>query len=265
MNEAAEPELQMSFWEHLDELRSRLIKAILAFLLGGVAAWVARERILLWITTPFIEAWQHTVPGSPALHSPAPHSLLISYIQLSLLSGLVFALPIIFYQLWAFVSPGLYSRERRLALPFVACSTLLFVAGAYFGWRFAFPIGFQYLLEFSGNLGSGGVDLQLQPTVMIGEYIEFVSRMLLAFGAVFELPVLVFFLTVAGVIDHTHLIRFFRYFVVIAFVLAAVITPPDIMSQFLLAVPLCLLYGLSIGIAWMFSRKKAKEEAETDA
>jgi sec-independent protein translocase protein TatC len=265
VTEATENELQMTFWEHLEELRRRLIKAIMAFGLGAGLSWYFRESILIWLTTPFVEAWGKSVTGKAALHFPAPASLFISYLQLSILAGLVFAMPIIFYQLWAFIAPGLYARERRLAIPFVISSTGLFMGGSYFGWKFAFPIAFKYLLDFSGQLKSGAIELQLEPTVMIGDYIEFISRMLLAFGAVFELPVLVFFLSIAGLIDHTHLIKFSRYFVVIAFVIAAVITPPDIMSQFLLAIPLCALYALSIGIAWIFARRKAQlAKAEAD-
>jgi sec-independent protein translocase protein TatC len=264
LSDAAQNELQMTFWEHLDELRGRLLKALAAFAVGAGVSWYFRETILIWLTTPFVEAWGHSVAGKASLHFPAPASLFVSYLQLSILAGLVFALPIIFYQLWAFIAPGLYQRERRFAIPFVLSSTLLFVGGAYFGWKVAFPVGFQYLLDFSGQLKSGTVELQIEPTVMVGDYIEFISRMLLAFGAVFELPVLVFFLAIAGIVNHRHLIKFSRYFIVLAFVIAAVITPPDIMSQFLLAIPLCLLYALSIGIAWLFARNKEKAAEGAD-
>jgi sec-independent protein translocase protein TatC len=249
-------EIQMTFWEHLEELRRRILKALVAFALGLSCSWYFREEVLIWLTTPFVAAWTESISGTPKLHFPAPASLFLAYLRLSLLSGLVFALPVIFYQIWAFIAPGLYSRERRLALPFVVSSTLLFLGGGYFGWRVAFPVAFKYLLGFSGSIGgSTSIAIDLEPTVMIGEYIEFVSRMLLAFGATFELPVLVFFLTIAGVVNHTHLIKFARYFVVLAFFISAVITPPDIMSQFLLAMPLILLYVVSIGIAWLMARK----------
>jgi sec-independent protein translocase protein TatC len=171
------------------------------------------------------------------------------------MSGFIFALPVIFYQIWAFVAPGLYARERRFAIPFVVTSTALFLGGGYFGWKLAFPVAFKYLLDFSGSVKNASISINIEPTVMIGDYIEFISRMLLAFGAVFELPVLVFFLSMAGIVNHTHLIKFSRYFVVLAFFIAAIITPPDIMSQFLLAIPLCLLYVVSIGIAWAMGRK----------
>jgi sec-independent protein translocase protein TatC len=132
----------------------------------------------------------------------------------------------------------------------------LFLAGGYFGWKIAFPVAFKYLLSFSGPVQSAAISIKIEPTVMIGDYIEFIALMLAAFGAVFELPVLVFFLAAAKIIDHTHLIKFARYFIVIAFFISAVITPPDVMSQMLLALPLCLLYTVSIGIAWLMGRKK---------
>ena len=244
----------MTFWEHLEELRTRIIRMALAFAVGGGVAWFFREWLLDWLTRPFVLAWgSGGLAGKAALHFPAPASLFIEYVRLAVLGGFVLALPVILYQLWAFIAPGLYSRERRLAIPFVVSSCALFAAGGYFGWKVAFPVTFEYLLGFSGPVGSHG--FEVTPTVMVSDYLEFVSKMLLAFGAVFELPVLVFFLSIAGIINHTHMIRFARYFIIIAFAIAAVVTPPDVASQFLLAIPLCLLYGISIGIAWLFGKK----------
>lgn len=256
---ASQPEEHtMTFWEHLDELRSRLIRAVLAFLVGGVVAWIYREKLLLWLVTPFMDAWNsNQLGGKAALHFPAPASLFLAYVKLALLGGFVMAFPIILYQIWAFVAPGLYTREKKLAIPFVISSCALFVLGGYYGWRLAFPIAFQYLLGFSGPVGVEG--FEVTPTVMIGDYIEFVTYMLLGFGAGFELPVLIFFLSLAGVVNHKQLIKFFRYFIVVAFVLGAVLTPPDILSQVILAVPLCVLYGISIGIAWIIDRSRAKK------
>ena len=251
-------EAAMTFWEHLDELRGRLIRSVLAVLIASTACWLVKEQLLLLLTSPFIDAWNEgALADKPALHFPAPAALFISYVKLALIGGFVLALPVLLYQLWAFIAPGLYSSEKRLAIPFVVCSTALFAGGAYFCWRIAAPMAFQYLLGFSGQIGDHA--LNITPTVMIGDYIEFVGRMLIAFGAVFELPVLIFFLSLAGVVNHLQLIKFARYFVVIAFVVGAVITPPDIMSQFLLAVPLCLLYVLSIGIAWLVDKSRRKK------
>lgn len=250
---AGDEDRMMTFWEHLEELRKRIIYMAIAFAGGGAAAWHFRERILVWLTAPFVTAWNASkVGGQASLHFPAPHALFVAYVKLALLGGFVLSLPILLYQLWAFISPGLYSREKRFALPFVVSSCGLFAGGAWFGWKFAFPAAFQYLLSFSGPVGTA---ITVQPSVMIDEYIAFVSQMLLAFGAVFELPVLVFFLSVANVITYRTLIRFARVFIVVAFVISAVITPPDPLSQLILAVPLCLLYFFSIGVAWLFGRR----------
>ena len=250
-------EASMTFWEHLEELRKRLVYMIVAFAVGGGVAWTVRERILVWLSDPFIRAWNDTkLGGTPELHFPAPQSLFIAYVKLSFIGGLVFSLPIILYQLWAFVAPGLYSREKRYAIPFVVSSCGLFAGGSWFGWKFAFPVAFGYLLSFSGPIGTA---MTVHPSVMIDEYIGFVAHMLVGFGAVFELPVLVFFLSIAGVVTHHTLIRYFRLFVVIAFVIAAVLTPPDPLSQLLLAIPLVGLYGISIGVAYLFGRKPQPE------
>lgn len=252
--EASDPEDEgMTFWEHLDELRSRLIRIVLAAIVGAGVAWFFREQVLGWLVTPFTAAWELTgFPERPQLHFPNPAGLFVAYLKLSIIAGVVGALPIIFYQLWAFIAPGLYAREKRFALPFVFASTALFAGGAFFGMKVAFPLAFRYLLSYAGS----HPDFDINPTIMVDEYVGFISRMLIAFGAVFELPVLVFFLSVAGIVTHVHLIKFFRYFVVVSFVLGAMLTPPDLLSQFLLAIPLCVLYGISIGIAWLFSRKK---------
>jgi sec-independent protein translocase protein TatC len=247
----------MSFWEHLEELRARLVRMILAFVVGGAVAWIYKKQLLIWLTLPFVKAWNAGPhDGGAALHFPAPASLFIAYVRLSAMGGVVFALPIILYQIWAFVAPGLYSREKRFALPFVVSSCGLFALGGYFGWRVAFPVAFRYLLSFSGAIGPG---LDVKPTVMVSDYIDFVTHMLAAFGIAFELPVLAFFLSFAGLITHKTLIHFFRYFVVVAFIISAILTPPDPMSQLLLAVPLCGLYGVSIVVAWIFARKPASE------
>nr|PZN24338.1 MAG: twin-arginine translocase subunit TatC [Pseudomonadota bacterium] len=247
-------ESAMTLWEHLAELRTRIIRMGLAFLVGAIVAWMFRKEVLTWLTDPFVEAWkQLNIDGKPpSLGFLSPADLFLSYVRLAALSGLVFALPIILYQIWAFVAPGLYSREKRFAAPFVISSCVLFAGGALFGRQFAFPAAFLYLLGFQGQVG----ELDVQAMLTIPEYLSFVMHLLLAFGFIAELPVLVFFLSIAGIVTHKHLIKFFRYFIVVAFVIAAIVTPPDPLSQLLLAVPLCLLYGLSIGIAFIFSRRR---------
>jgi sec-independent protein translocase protein TatC len=246
---------QMTFWEHLNELRARIIKMVLAFAIGAAVAWYFKSALLEVIVRPFVEGWNDK-NSHATIHFPHPAALFMAYVKLSLLGGFIVSLPITLYQLWAFIAPGLYAKEKRFAIPFVASSCTLFAGGGYFGWKVAFPVAFQYLLGFANE--PVGSNFEVKPTVMIGDYIEFITRMLLAFGAVFEVPVIVFFLSVIGVINHKHLIKFARYFVVIAFILGAIITPPDPLSQLLLAGPLCLLYAFSILIAWVFGKKQTK-------
>jgi len=241
----------MTFWEHLEELRSRMVRMILAFIAGGGLAYYFKERLLNVLTKPYVEA------GGRTLGVLAPADAFMAYVQLSAMAGAIFALPIVLYQIWAFIAPGLYSREKRFAIPFVVASCGLFAGGGYFGWRFAFPKAFGFLLGFTGKLG-GGIDIVANVTV--DKYIDFVTHMLVAFGVAFELPVLSFFLSIAGIVNYKQLIKFFRYFIVVAFVISAVLTPPDPLSQLLLAIPLCGLYGISILVAYFFGRKPPPPE-----
>jgi sec-independent protein translocase protein TatC len=253
----------MTLWEHLEELRSRIVRAGIAFVVGAVLCWIYKEKLLLWVTSPFSVAWEGAGLGNHAtLNFGEPAALFLAYVRLSALAGFIFALPIILYQVWAFIAPGLYSKEKRFAIPFVISSCALFAGGGWFGWKFAFPAAFQFLLSFSGQLDP---KLDLHPTVMIGDYIEFVTRLFIAFGATAELPIVAVFLSVAGLITHRHLIKFFRYFIVVAFVIAAVLTPPDPMSQIMMAVPLIGLYGISILVAWLITaaRERRQHEGET--
>jgi sec-independent protein translocase protein TatC len=144
-------------------------------------------------------------------------------------------------------------------IPFVFLSTALFVGGGYFGWRAAFPITFDYFLSLSGNVGNL---IDIKPTVMMNEYIDFVSQMLLGFGLVFEIPLFLLFLSFAGVVNYLTLIKFGRWYILVAFVVAAIFTPPDVTSQLVMAVPMCVLYFLSIGLVYLFGRPPTKEQKE---
>lgn len=250
----------MTIWEHLEELRSRLIRMLLAFLVGSIGAWTQKEQLLLILTKPFVDAWkqgQHT--GGAAIYFPAPAALFIAYIKLSVMAGLVVAMPFILWQLWAFIAPGLYSKEKRFAIPFVLSSCVLFAIGAYFGWRIVAPAAFNFFLNLSpGQLES----IEVKPNIMISEYVEFVVQLLGAFGIVTELPIVIFFLTISGIVTPKQLLKFFRYFLVIDFIIAAIVTPPDVLSQLMLAIPLAFLYLFSVGVAWLFAKKKPFPPAE---
>lgn len=250
---APQAERTMTFWEHLEELRGRLVKSVVAFIIGCLVAWEVREPILAFLVKPFADSWiAEKLPGTPALHFAAPGAAFVAYVRLSMLGGAAIAAPIIFYQLWSFVAPGLYAKEKRYVIPFVLFSTVLFVGGGLFGWRTAFPITFQYFLSMAGSVGDQSITIT--PTVMMAEYLDFVSQMLLCFGIIFELPLLLLFLSIAGIVNYLHLIKFGRWFIMVAFVVAAIATPPDVTSQCLMAIPMVLLYGLSIGLAYLFGK-----------
>ena len=251
----------MSFWEHLDELRSRLAKAAIAYVVGTSVVWAYKDPILAWLWKPFADSWRaEHLPGNPTLNFAAPGDAFLAYFKLSMIGGILVAAPIIFYQLWAFIAPGLYAKEKKIVLPFVFFSTVLFVGGGLFGWRVAFPVAFGYFLGLTNPAQTAGVSIH--PVVMMNDFLNFTSSMLFAFGLVFELPVFILFMSIAGIVNYLQLIRFGRWFILVAFTVGAVITPPDMTSQVLLSVPLCLLYFVSIGLAYVFGKRPSREQIE---
>lgn len=257
--EIPEDDSPMTFWEHLDELRKRITYAVVALVAAVFVAWEVREPVLDALTQPFILAWrEQKIKGDPNLNFSAPGAGFTANFQVSMVIGLALAAPVIFYQLWAFIAPGLYAREKKFVIPFVMLSTLLFVGGGYFGWRAAFPIAFNYFLGFSGTLGTHG--LQIQPTIMLDNYLDFVIQMLLAFGLIFELPLFLLFLSIAGIVNYLTLLKFGRWFILIAVILAGLLTPPDVTSQLIMGVPLIALYFVSIGLAYIFGKKPTEEQ-----
>lgn len=252
----------MTFWEHLDELRSRIMRMILALIVGTGGAWYYQDEILIWLAGPLRDAWRDLeFPGEPTLNFADPAGGFMLSLKVSMFAGIIVTIPFHFYQVWAFVAPGLYPKEKRLALPFVVASSALFAGGTMFGMKLALPVALRYLMSFMRQMP--GVNLEAE--IMGKDYVSFIMQMLLVFGGVFELPVVAFFLTLTGLVTHVHLIKFFRYFVVVAFVLGAIFTPPDLTSQFLLAVPLIALYGISIGVAYLVTKARGIKPAEGTA
>jgi sec-independent protein translocase protein TatC len=253
----AQPEEQldgrMTFIAHLIELRMRLFRAVLGLIPAMFLTWGYKEQLLDWIVQPLVIAYKKLDLGAPQLHFLNPVDPFVAYFKLSIVAGLLLVSPWIFWQMWAFIAPGLYSRERRLALPFVAASTLCFVGGTLFGYYVVFPMGFETLLDFAGALPSG--DLKVTPTITISEYLDFSLQMLLAFGIVFEVPVVVTFLAVAGLVNWKQLLEFGRWWIVIAAVIAGVLTPPDVGSQIMMLVPLVVLYFASVLLAYFLGPK----------
>ena len=251
-----EDEIELGFFEHLRELRTRVVRALIGILPAILIAWAFKERILGETLAPLVTAYErHGIDAQ--IHFSSPAAKIIAYLKLSILAGFFLAAPWIFYQIWAFVSPGLYRREKLMAIPFVLASTLCFVGGALFGYFLVFPLIFDTLIGFGGEVPG----IELTPTLMIAEVLDFIIRLIIAFGAVFEVPVVVVFLAISGIVDWRTLLRFGRYWAVIAAVLAAIITPPDAVSQLMLLGPMIILYYAAVLIAYILTAGRTKESS----
>jgi sec-independent protein translocase protein TatC len=236
---------KMSFLDHLDELRKRLIGAALALLGGCVVSFFFVNRIQAFIMVPLA---RYMPPGEGFIYTDGFEPFML-WMKIGALGGLMIASPFIIWQFWLFIAPGLYSHEKRFAIPFVLFSTIFFVIGAAFSHYVAFPWTWQFFIGWQTDY------LRFMPS--IGPAFSTYVKMLLAFGVIFQLPTLVFFLARMGVVTAGMLIRNTKYAVLIIFILGAVLSPgTDVVSQALMAGPMLVLYGFSIGVAWVFAKKK---------
>lgn len=239
----SEPQEEMSFLEHLEELRWRLIKSAIAIGICAIPAGIFWQRIL---DVVMIYPLRFTSPTPKLIYTNPSESVILSF-KIAFASGLIAASPVVFFQLWRFISPGLYRNEKKVILPSVIASTIFFIGGIAFSY-YTFPIVLKFLTTYAGN--------NLNPMFKVEEYFGFLLKISISFGIVFELPVISFVLARMGVLTPKILIKHFRYAVVIIFVMAAILTPPDIISQLMLAGPLLLLYGISILVAAFAARSK---------
>jgi sec-independent protein translocase protein TatC len=235
----------MPLTAHLAELRSRLIKSVLGLLIAFGVCFTVVEEIFEILTAPLRRA---QIPGLVLIGTAVPEAF-FTKVKVAFFAALVLALPLLLWQSWQFVVPGLYEHEKRYARYFVFFGTFFFLLGAVFCYQVVFPATFSFFL-------SRYQAIQVHPAIRITEYLIFASKLLIAFGVAFELPVCGYFLTRIGIIDHRFLIRQFRYAIIAIFILAAVLTPPDVISQVLLAFPLALLYGISILAAYLAQKPK---------
>jgi sec-independent protein translocase protein TatC len=242
----------MTLAEHLEELRWCILKSILAVVVVSGVSYFFANAIFAFVVAPLRQSLQ---PGQNLIGTGVTEAFFVE-IKVALAAGVLFASPVIFYQIWRFIAPGLSGREKRLVLPFVFCATFFFVSGAFFCYRFVLPVAFKYFIEQYQSMG-------VSPAIRIGEYFTFFFRMVLAFSATFELPVFTFFLVRVGIWDYRFMLRSFRYALVVIFIVAAMLKPtPDVINQSLLAVPMVLLYVLSIGIAYIWRRPEMNRDEE---
>lgn len=245
---------EMSLFEHLHELRRRLIYSMIAVAGGFAVSWTWRNELFNFLLDPLRLA--APTAEMAEIHYKDLTEPFFTLMKTSLVAGIFLALPVILYQIWKFIAPGLYAHEKRLAIPFVVLATLFFVGGSAFCYYGVMPFGFAFLFKFS--------DAVSQPTLMMQEHYGLALKLLLAFGVIFEMPVVAMFLSALGVITHHTLIKHWRVSVVASFVFAAMLTPPDVGTQLAMAIPLVVLYGVSILVAWGFTRARERRVAQDE-
>src|ERR1039457_7069592 len=249
---ASEEMTGMSFLEHLEELRRRIIYSFLYVVAGFCVCWWFHEQIFTIMQKPIVTALaNHKMDTQLVYLNPTdPFNM---YLKIAFLAGIFVASPFVLYQVWAFISPGLYRNERRYVFPFMFSTVGLFLAGGYFGYKMVYPAALDFLIGFSG---------QFTPMITIGEYAELFLTIIAGLGIVFEMPVLVFFLALMGILTAGWMWRNFRYAVLVMFIIAAIITPTtDIMNMCIFAAPMIVLYLFSIGIAWFVHPTQRKKRA----
>jgi sec-independent protein translocase protein TatC len=245
---------------HLVELRKRLGLSVLSVFIAFIVAFVFHEAILAWVTAPLNEALDEVAH----LSKKAADGMVTTHqvggaffvaLKVSFFAALLGALPFILYQLWLFIAPGLYSNEKKMVLPFVIGGSIMFLVGVLFAYYVVTPFGFQFLITFGSFLYT--------PLINIEDYVGFFTKIMMGFGIAFELPVFAYFLALLGLVTDKTLKDFFKYAVLIIFVLAALLTPPDVLTQLLMAAPLILLYGVSILIVRAVNPHIEDEDEET--
>lgn len=235
---------------HIADLRKRLVISTASLFIAFFACFAVYEPILEWMMLPIEEV---LAPGSQMVAIEVQETFFTA-LKVAFFSAFLVTLPIMLWQMWLFLAPGLYENEKKLIIPFVVGATVMFLIGASFAYYIVVPFGFEFLVNFGNSVVS------VMPS--IGKYVSFFTKLLFGFGIAFELPVFTFFLAIIGVVTDRTLKDFFKYAVVLIFVVSALLTPPDILTQFLMAGPLIILYGISIYIAKIFNPEIQEEEDE---
>jgi sec-independent protein translocase protein TatC len=253
---AAEAMPTMGFLDHLEELRKRIVHSAIAIALGAVACWTYREAIYNIMQRPVMDALRanHLPERLVYLNPTEPFNL---YLKIAALAGLFLTSPYVLYQVWLFISPGLYRHEKRYVFPFMFSTITLFTLGGCFGYRIAYPRALEFLIGFGR---------QMEPMITIGEYTHLFLSIVVGMGLIFEMPVIVFFLAFMGILSPAFMWKNFRYAVLIIFIIAGIVTPtPDVFNMCVFASPMLALYALSIGVAWLVhpEQRRARQEKQS--
>jgi len=253
----SEEETRMSFLDHLEELRKRLIRSVIAIVIAFLVCLAFSEHLFSFWAAPVIKL----LPRDSSLVFTGLPDPFFVYLKVDFVTAVFLALPFLLYQIWLFIAPGLLEKERKLAVPFVFAATFLFFLGATFAYFIVFPAAFKFFLGYSTP--------ELKPMIAIREYVSLVMLLMLSFGLVFETPIIIVFMGLLGIVDSAFLKKGRRYFVVLAFIIGAILTPtPDVINQSLMAVPMLLFYETGIFILGLMERKREREakveETEND-
>lgn len=250
--EGAEDDVPMSILGHLNELRRRLFRIVIIVVLGFVAFYGVSEQLYAFLSAPL----QACMPEGSKLIYTSPQGAFFTYMKVALVASLFGTSPFSFYQLWAFIAPGLYREEKRAVLPLAFFSSIFFLAGAAFCFFLVFPIAFQFFMGFATDT--------IVPMISVEEYLSFALKLLLAFGLVFEMPLFAYFLSRFGILTPDLMRRSRRYAILVIFIVAAILTPPDVFSQCLMALPMLVLYEVSIYVSAMAYKKKEDKKSDDE-
>ncbi len=237
----------MGFLDHLEELRKRIIYSVISVAVGFCACWWKVERIYDFMQRPIIDALRANGMAEKLvyLNPTEPFNL---YLKIAALAGLFLTSPFVLYQVWMFISPGLYRNEKRYVVPFMVSTIALFTSGGYFGYKIVYPAALNFLISFGK---------QFQPMITIGEYTQLFLTIILGMGLIFEMPILIFFLALMGIVSAGFMWKNFRYAILVIFIIAAIVTPTtDMLNMCIFAAPMIVLYALSIGVAWAVHPKQ---------
>ena len=243
-------EAKQPFLSHLEELRTRLIRSSIAIGIAAVGAYIFREEIFNFLTAPLKAA----LPEGERMIITNPTETIFTYIKISIITGLLISSPYVFLQIWKFIAPGLYQNEKKYVIPFVAVSTILFVGGTLFGYLMVLPLGFKVLISMTPD--------SVEAAIKVKEYFSLATKMLLGIGVGFEMPIVIFFLTKMGIVDISFLKKNRKYAILLAFVAAAIFTPPDPVTQCIMAGPMIILFEAGIFFSGLTEKKKKETKEE---
>jgi len=244
---------KIPFTDHLEELRTRLIRSSIAVGIGFVVSYGFKEKIFKILIHPLISV----MPANSKMIFTGLPEAFFTYLKVAFLTGLLVASPVVIFEFWMFVSPGLYKKEKTLLIPIIILSSIFFLGGALFGYFIVFPYGFKFFLGFANE------NIKALPSM--SEYLSFAAKMLLAFGLVFELPLVITFMARLGIVTVDFLKKNRKYAILLFFAVSAILTPPDVVSQIMMALPLMLLYEVSILGVRIFGKKKSEKEPQKPA